>query len=104
MRKRVITCLALLVLAGCSATPKITPIAVDGNMPDPKVPIPGVPFRLQADQLIRIYRWNIDKNVYEEVVATRAVAVDLSRLYAIDVVDQALLRLRCTSPRIPTIP
>jgi hypothetical protein len=89
MRKRAMTCLSLLLLAGCSATPKVTPIAVDGNMPDPKLPIPGVPFRVQADQVVRMYRWNVDKNVYEEVAATRAVAADLSRLYAIDVVGSS---------------
>lgn len=93
MHLRLIFLCTLLAVTACSATPAITVIAVDKEQPDlgskrssdSAQVIPGVPFRVPADQMVRIFKWNAEKEIYEEQAATHRVSVDYTRLYAINV-------------------
>ena len=79
--------LAATLLCGCTASPVVTLIAVNEEAPlkGERTVIPGVPFRVQADQTMRIYNWNAEKGEYVEVASSRQFMADYSRLYAIDV-------------------
>jgi hypothetical protein len=110
MNPRALLFALLSMLTACSATPVITVLAVDKAQPDsnksvvgsdrsedpsnssqnvsPAV-IPGIPFRVPAEQVVRIFKWNPEKEIYEEQAATRQVSVDYTRLYAINVSGEA---------------
>lgn len=80
--------MACIVLAGCSAKPRIEVVSLDGRRPQADVVLAGVPFRIPAEQNARLYRFNPESGTegdYEEVAVVRSVAPDLSRLYVIDV-------------------
>jgi hypothetical protein len=77
---RVLLLTLLLALSACSTKPVVT----DVSGPDVKT-IPGIPFRLTADQTVSIYRLEDDKDEYKLVSETNQRLADQRRLYAISI-------------------
>jgi hypothetical protein len=70
------------VLSACSATTVVSRV-------DVKEPMTGVPVRVKRDQLVRLYRYDVEKDAYVEVSTAHQNLADQDRLYAIDVHTQA---------------
>lgn len=80
--------LVVICLVGCSAAPVITPIAIGPTPPVSSAKdgtFAGVPFRVQSEQVVRVYAWDLDKKKYTLVASYKQVGADRSRLYVLDV-------------------
>lgn len=69
--------LAAIAVSGCSTRPIVTDVSGEQKI------INGVPFRLTADHVVRIYRLSDDTDEYQLVSQTNQRLADLRRLYAI---------------------
>lgn len=69
--------LVLAALYGCATKPRVTDVSGDQTVID------GIPFRVSADHLVRIYRWSEETDKYELVSQTNQRLADQRRLYAL---------------------
>jgi hypothetical protein len=89
---KISSCLSALTVAicliGCSAAPVVTPVAISPKPPlaaSKDGTLAGVPFRIQSEQIVRVYAWDLDKKEYKVVASYKQIGADLSRLYVLDV-------------------
>lgn len=78
MRNTIFILATALTLIACSAKPVV-------KMVDPDREISGVPMRIKTDQIVHIFRLNLENDQYAEVSSIHQVLADQTRLFAVDV-------------------